>query len=281
MIQGILDDSDFTSRHRLPDLIAVTRGPGLIGGLLVGFSCAKALSMGWEVPFVGVNHIQGHLISANLTEKELPYPHIALVVSGGHSELYRASSPIEYALLGETRDDAAGELLDKVGRLLDIPFPAGQTIDNWAMLSNPSDPHPNFPRPLLDRDILEFSFSGLKTACLYFLRSDKAASVSREAVGAEVLRAVVDSLLGKVFLACNITGFDTVVISGGVASSAYLRQEAAHRSPVEGIRIIFPAPIHCTDNAAMIALAGLHRFQNHGPDPYSLDCEASLAVLES
>jgi N6-L-threonylcarbamoyladenine synthase len=278
MIESIMAECGISPGPGMVDLIAVTRGPGLIGGLLVGFSCAKALSLGWNVPFVGVNHIEGHLVSAMLTHEIIPFPHIALVVSGGHSELYRAECPGEYALLGETRDDAAGELLDKVGRLMDVPFPAGETIDGWAMEAEKYGPHPDFPRPLLDRDNLEFSFSGLKTACLYFLRSDREGKFKREAVGAEVLRAAVDSLLGKSFLACQKEGIGTLVISGGVASSRYLRKEAAARSGFEGVRVIFPDLKYCTDNAAMIALAGSHRFLTHGPDPYDLDCEASLTV---
>jgi N6-L-threonylcarbamoyladenine synthase len=289
MIQDILDEAGLISQNKKPDLISVTRGPGLIGGLLVGFSCAKALSMGWGVPFVGVNHIEGHLISASLTNENITYPHIALVVSGGHSELYLAKSPSEYSLLGETRDDAAGELLDKVGRLLDIPFPAGNTIDNWAMDADStvvpkpakSDKKPlKFPRPLLDSDNLEFSFSGLKTACLYFLQSEKAKTVTREEVGAELLRAVVDCLLGKAFLACRMNSCQTLVISGGVSSSRYLRKEAHARSLRKNVKVIFPLPGHCTDNAAMIALAGLYRYRTRGGDAYDLDCEASLAVGE-
>jgi N6-L-threonylcarbamoyladenine synthase len=278
MIERVHEDAGVAPDPETIDLIAVTRGPGLIGGLLVGFSCAKALSLGWNVPFVGVNHIEGHLVSAFLTHENVPYPHAALIVSGGHSELYRAISPTEHRLLGETRDDAAGELLDKVGRLLDVKFPAGETIDEWAMEIDPSEPHPKFPRPLLDQDNLEFSFSGLKTACLYFLRSAESKKNSRESVGAEVLRSVADCLLGKAVLACRRERLDTLVISGGVASSRFIRKRAAETAKASGLNILFPDPRYCTDNASMIALAGWHRFGNRGPDPYDLDCESSLSV---
>jgi N6-L-threonylcarbamoyladenine synthase len=263
------------------NLIAATRGPGLIGGLLVGLGCAKALSLGWNVPFVGVNHLEGHLASAALTHSQIPYPHIALVVSGGHSEIYKANSVTDYVLLGETRDDAAGELLDKVGRLLDVPFPAGPTIDKWT-LDHVKDKLPvKFPRPLLNKkDTVEFSYSGLKTACLYFLRSEKSKNINREIIGAEVFRAVVDCLLGKAFLACENENLETLIISGGVAASKYLRREAEDRSKSFGINIMFPDPKHCTDNAAMIALAGLRRFENNGPDEFDLDCDSSIAVGE-
>ncbi len=278
MIETVHEEAGIAPDPETIHLIAATRGPGLIGGLLVGLGCAKALSLGWNVPYVGVNHIEGHLVSAMLTHDDVPYPHIAMVVSGGHSEIYRAVSPTEYILLGETRDDAAGELLDKVGRLLDLPFPAGQIIDQWTLDADPGEPHPKFPRPLLNKDTIEFSFSGLKTACLYFLRSDEASKYSREAIGAEVMRATVDSLLGKAFLACQRENLDVLVISGGVASSGYLRNEAHSRARENGISILFPETRHCTDNAGMIALAGWFRFNKSGPDPFDLDSDASLSV---
>ncbi len=278
MIESVHEEAGVAPDPETINLIAATRGPGLIGGLLVGLGCAKALSLGWGVPYVGVNHLDGHLVSAILTNDMLPYPHIALIVSGGHSEIYKANSPTEYFLLGETRDDAAGELLDKVGRLLGLPFPAGEIIDGWALEADPEEPHPKFPRPLLNRDVLEFSFSGLKTACLYFMRSEEAKKYSRESIGAEVLRAAVDCLLGKAFLACRTQSIDTLVISGGVASSRYLHREAGKRAVKEGFNVTFPDPNHCTDNASMIALAGWYRFEKSGPDDYDLDCDASLMV---
>jgi N6-L-threonylcarbamoyladenine synthase len=278
MIESVHEEAGVAPDPGTIQLIAATRGPGLIGALLVGLGCAKALSLGWDVPFVGVNHLEGHLVSISLTEKNVPYPHISMIVSGGHSEIYKAVSPVEYQLLGETRDDAAGELLDKVGRLLDVPFPAGETIDRWTLEADRSSPHPDFPRPLLNRDTIEFSFSGLKTACLYFLQSDESKKYSREAIGAEVFRAATDCLLGKAFLACERENICTLVISGGVASSGYLRKEAASRAESRDIKVMFPDPRHCTDNATMIALAGWNRFNTYGPDPYDIDCDASLTL---
>jgi len=278
MIESVMEEAGIAPDPGMIDLVAATRGPGLIGGLLVGLGCAKSLSLGWNVPFVGVNHLDGHLVSVELTRDDVPYPHVAMIVSGGHSEIYRAESNTEYRLLGETRDDAAGELLDKVGRLLDLPFPAGQTIDEWTLETDPKEPHPVFPRPLLKSDAIEFSFSGLKTACMYFLRSDDAGSYSREQIGAEVFRAAVDSLLGKAFMACDRENLDTLVISGGVAASEYLRREAGIRGEKSGVRVLFPEKRHCTDNAAMIALAGWLRYSKHGPDAYDLDCDASIVV---
>lgn len=278
MIESIYEEASITDSKSATDLIAVTRGPGLIGGLLVGFSCAKALSLGWGVPFIGVNHIEGHLLSAALKYGSLPYPHIALVISGGHSELYRASSPLDYELLGETRDDAAGELLDKVGRLLDVPFPAGKTIDTWTVEAERFGPYPDFPRPLIGQDTLEFSFSGLKTAALYFLKSEKSRGILREAVGAEVMRAAVDCLLSKCLLALSKESLDALVISGGVAASNYLRRKAEDIAKREGIKLYFPDIRYCTDNAAMIALAGWHKFRKYGSDAYDLDCDAALSI---
>lgn len=279
MISSAFDEAGIAPDPETIDLIAATRGPGLIGGLLVGLGCAKSLSLGWNVPFVGVNHLDGHLISASLTNDDILYPHIAMVVSGGHSEIYRAESPTEYRILGETRDDAAGELLDKVGRLLGLPFPAGPKIDEWTLAPENENSPVRFPRPLLNKkDAIEFSFSGLKTACLYFLRSDEGKNVKREIIGAEVFRAAVDCLLGKAFLACERENLDTLVISGGVAASEFLRREAFKRAQDKRIQIIFPRKKHCTDNAAMIALAGLHKFAKFGPDPYDLDCDSSISV---
>jgi N6-L-threonylcarbamoyladenine synthase len=278
LIETVLEEAGIAPDPETIDLIPATKGPGLIGGLLVGLGCAKALSLGWNVPYVGVNHIEGHLISAELTNGPLPYPHVALIVSGGHSEIYHAISPTNYMLIGETRDDAAGELLDKVGRLLDLPFPSGKIIDQWTLNADPKAPHPKFPRPLLDRDTIEFSFSGLKTACLYFLRSEDAKNYSREIIGAEVFKACVDCLLGKAFLACSRLGLNNLIISGGVASSQFLRKEARLRGEKKCLNVTFPDPRHCTDNAAMIALQGFYRFRKDGADPYDLDCDASLAV---
>ena len=278
MLDSVFDEAGIAPDTGVIDLIAVTYGPGLIGGLLVGMSCAKALSLAWGIPFVGVNHVEGHLVSASLTNKEVPYPHIALVISGGHSEIYRSEEQGKYRLLGETRDDAAGELLDKVGRLLDIKFPAGKIIDEWTIKIDPSIPHPHFPRPLLNTDFLEFSFSGLKTAVLYFLKSEESKKYDRKTIGAELFRAAVDCLLGKAFLACKNEALDTLVISGGVASSEYLRKEAEKRAKSQGIKTIFPEIRYCTDNAAMIALAGLNKFEKLGPDRYDLDCLASLSI---
>lgn len=278
LIEHVMDEAGIAPDPQTVDLIAVTRGPGLIGGLLVGLSCAKALSLGWEVPFVGVNHIHGHLVSAELSVDNLEFPHIAMVVSGGHSEIYLAKSHANHVLLGETRDDAAGELLDKTGRLLDIPFPAGPTIDRWTIDLDPDETRPTFPRPLLNQDNLEFSFSGLKTACLYHLKSEEGKKYKREAVGAEVLIAAVDCLLGKSFLAAKRHGIGTVVISGGVAASEYFRMEAHKKALENGIDVIFPERKHCTDNAAMIALAGYYRFMENGPDPFDIDCDSSLSL---
>jgi N6-L-threonylcarbamoyladenine synthase len=278
MIEKALDSAGIAPDPGVIDLVAATRGPGLIGGLLIGFSAAKALSLGWEIPFVGVNHINGHLVSAELDHGGLPYPHIALVISGGHSELYKAESPIKYSLIGQTRDDAVGELLDKVGRLLDLPFPSGPIIDKWAVNLPQLSPRPEFPRPLLSDEVLEFSFSGLKTACLYFLRSDEAKKFSRESIGSEVLYAAVDCLLGKSFEACKKFGLNYLVISGGVAASEYLRKTASQLGAREGLDIVFPSRKHCTDNGSMIALAGHYKFTGFGADPYDLDCDASLDV---
>jgi len=236
--------------------IAVTQGPGLMGSLLVGISTAKAMAYARRIPLVGVNHIEGHMAAAFLEYPNLRYPFVALVVSGGHTSLFYACGPGNAALLGQTRDDAAGEAFDKVAKCLNLGYPGGIIIDH---LSEKGDREAYaFPRAWMPQYPLEFSFSGLKTAVITTVRKIErelsAEDVAHIAAGFQ--EAVVEVLVKKLFLAAEETNCRKVVVCGGVACNRRLRnlleQEAAQRDCL----LFIPSPVLCTDNAAMIAAAG-------------------------
>lgn len=257
------------------DLIAATQGPGLIGSLLVGFSYAKALSYVQGIPMVGVDHMAGHILSVFLDSPQPSFPYIALIVSGGTSSIYRADSETCFRLLGRTRDDAAGEAFDKVAKLLGLPYPGGPQISRLAT-SGDAD-HVKFPRAWLDEDSLDFSFSGLKTAVLNHVRkNDRSGGGGRvEDVCASFQEAVVEVLVKKTITAALRENIQTIVIGGGVAANPRLRAVFTEECAARGVRFFSPAPVFCTDNGAMIALAGynLYRQQQfsigHDQDVYS------------
>jgi len=235
--------------------VAVTRGPGLIGALLVGVSAAKGIAVGRNLPLVGVNHIESHLLAIHL-EQEVEFPYLALVVSGGHTHLYEVTGIGEYRTLGQTIDDAAGEAFDKVAKLVGIPYPGGAVVDRLALLGNPVAI--NFPRPLLHDRTLNFSFSGLKTAVLTHLKRNPSAAEqsSLPDLCASFQAAVCDLLVAKTAEALRRTGLQRVVIAGGVACNSGLRNAMQRMSAETGAKICFPSPGLCADNAAMIAVAG-------------------------
>ncbi|MFQ6672067.1 MAG: tRNA (adenosine(37)-N6)-threonylcarbamoyltransferase complex transferase subunit TsaD [Candidatus Tectimicrobiota bacterium] len=280
------------------DLIAVTRGPGLIGALLVGLSCAKALAYATATPCVGVNHLEGHLVAPILEGAEYRYPLAALVVSGGHTELYRVDGPGQIGLLGQTLDDAAGEAFDKVATLLGLGFPGGPTIDR---LSAEGDPQAvAFPRALLDRDTFEFSFSGVKTAVKYFVDDNAIApapfgtegppgeenwtagvSQTVKDVAASFQAAVVDVLVAKSLAAVRHVGTRELVVAGGVACNRELRARLEAAADADGLTLHIPSPPLCTDNAAMIAAAGALRVREEGWPPegfLAMDAVANLPL---
>ena len=237
------------------DAIAATIGPGLMGSLLVGVSFAKALAYVWNVPFVPVHHIEGHIFSVFLSDNPPTFPFLALVVSGGHTCLVDCPVPHQYRILGSTRDDAIGESFDKVARLLGLPYPGGPSIQKAA---EKGDPHAvRFPRGLSNSGELEFSYSGLKTAVLYELRKEAA---SLEDVAASFQYAAVDVLLTKTKLAIERTNAPRLVLAGGVAANRLLRDRL---SAELGIPVHMPPFSLCIDNGAMIAAAGHSRFM-HG-----------------
>lgn len=244
------------------DAIAVTQRPGLIGSLLVGLSTAKALAFTRGLPLVGVHHIEAHVYAATMEAAEDPYPCIALVVSGGHTTLYRALSPLSIEPLATTLDDAAGEAFDKVAWLLGLPYPGGPSVS--ALAAQGDRQAVRFPRYRAKDGSIGFSFSGLKTAVLYHLRGGDALAATpapenieaREDVAASFEEAVVDSLTDQTLRAAREAGLARVIVSGGVACNRRLREVMHARASHEGIRAHFPSPAYCTDNAVMIAGLG-------------------------
>jgi N6-L-threonylcarbamoyladenine synthase len=253
------------------DLIAATQGPGLLGSLLVGFSYAKAISFVSKIPLIGVDHMAGHLLAVFLEEDKPAFPFIALIVSGGTTSLFHCCSYSDFTLLGRTRDDAAGEAFDKVAKLLNLGYPGGPHVAKEALTGNPKAV--NFPRAWLGEDSLDFSFSGLKTAVLTYLKSksDPREKLHISDICASFQEAVIEVLVEKTILAAKKSSLKTVVMGGGVSANARLRQEMKRRCDQEGLAFSVPRPSHCTDNAAMVALAGYFQFQNCGPMDYNED----------
>ena len=231
------------------EAIGVTRGPGLIGSLLVGLSTASGLGLGLGVPVIGVNHLRGHLRSADLEETRVSYPALILLVSGGHTFLAHMESQADIQLLGSTRDDSVGEAFDKVGRMLDLGYPGGPVVDRTAQLGQPNIP---FPRPMLHKG-LEFSFSGLKSAVARYLDATENPVVAD--VAASFVEAAMDILLTKCRKALKQYPVRSLVVVGGVAASSQLRAQASELCEEMGVTLCLPPLRWSTDNAAMIALA--------------------------
>jgi len=260
------------------DGIAVTRGPGLVGSLLVGLCAAKALSFALDIPFCGVNHLEGHLMASFLEEPVPDFPFLGLIVSGGHTSLYRVAEFGQYQLLGQTRDDAAGEAFDKVAKLLGLGYPGGVVIDR---LARDGDCRAfSFPRAMSGSDRPDFSFSGLKTSVLYFVRrhGEAFAQAHLADLAASFQEAVVESLLSKISQAIGLTRIRTVVLSGGVASNSRLRTRLLEMAGAEGLQVHLPSPFLCTDNAAMIAAVGHRHLLEGRSSPISLNVDADLSL---
>ncbi len=283
-INYILDKALRQGRADLKDidLVAVTSGPGLVGSLLVGISVAKAIAYTLRLPLIGVNHLEAHL-EVNFLERPRPKtPFVGLVVSGGHTSLvYRASTEEDYELLGRTHDDACGEAFDKVAKILGLGYPGGPAIDRKAKGGDLE--RIAFPRVFLQKGSLDFSFSGIKTAVLYYVRDHLKGGPARSAsqasvadIAASFQEAVVDTLIGKVLLACRKMRASLIVVGGGVTANSRLRDKLFERTKSEGIGVRYPKPALCTDNACMVACLGYRQFRRGIVSDLSLEANPNL-----
>ena len=263
------------------DGIAVTYGPGLAGSLLVGLGVAKGLSLCLNKPFIGINHIEGHILAVTGNDTKINYPYIALVASGGHSILVHIEKPFAYKIIGQTIDDAAGEAFDKVAKLLHLGYPGGPKIENAAKAGN--NKAIDFPRALLNKDNFDFSFSGLKTSVLYYVQNKqrRGEDFSVADVAASFQKAIVDVLVEKTWRALQKYGCDTLVLAGGVIRNTPLRKAFESMCQHQGIDLLTPEPILCTDNAGMIARAGHFRLQEGERSDYSMDVIPNLTLEQN
>jgi N6-L-threonylcarbamoyladenine synthase len=255
--------------------IAVTRGPGLVGSLLVGLMCAKGIAQATGIPMVGVNHIEGHLL-APLLENEIAMPYLALVVSGGHTALFAVEDFGRYRKIGSTRDDAAGEAFDKVAKLMGLGYPGGKLIDDLARRGNRRSVR--IPRARVKGAPLDFSFSGVKTAVATFLRSQDARATRPEDLAASFQEAIVDMLVAPTLAAARASTTSVIALTGGVAANSRLRESLTAAAGDEGFKVIAPSLRYCTDNAAMIALAGGWRLLRGVRDDLTIDAAANLPL---
>jgi len=263
------------------DAIAVTVGPGLVGALLVGIYFAKAFSYANNIPLIGINHLEGHILSIFLEKRLPPFPFVALTVSGGHTNIYHVRHFGDYTVLGQTLDDAAGEAFDKIAKLLELGYPGGPVIEKLAATGRPEAI--DFPRAYLSKDSLDFSFSGLKTAvALYFRKwchhKAEENKIKLADIAASFQAAVVDILVDKVIAATHQVGVKSVVLAGGVARNNYLRSKLQKMITKEGIDLYTPSPEFCTDNGAMIAVAGYHRIAKGQRDDLTLDARSRFPL---
>lgn len=272
LVQGAVEEAGWTWSEI--DVVAATQGPGLAPALLVGLSCAKGLALGLQRPFFAINHIEAHLLSPFFGQEQIP-PHLGLIVSGGHTLLVRVERVGAYEVLGRTRDDAAGEAFDKVGKLLGLGYPGGIEVDRLASVGNPDALH--LPRGLVGNEELDFSFSGLKTAVRYLLdRSGPLTESARADLCAAFRRSVVDSLVTKTVQAMERTGLQLVGLSGGVSANKFLQAELGRAIQERGGELLVaPAGLH-TDNAAMIAYVAALRQSLDSPSDWDVEIAPRL-----
>ena len=245
-----------------PDAIAYTAGPGLVGALMVGSGMANGLALAWSCPVIAVHHMEGHLLAPMLEDESPDFPFLALLVSGGHTMLISVRALGDYELLGTTRDDAVGEAFDKTAKLLDLGYPGGPALAKLA--ESGDETAVALPRPMLDKAGFDFSFSGLKTAVMLEVRRARERgdfAASRADIAASFQRAAVDTLITKTIRAAESTGLDRLIVSGGVGANRLLREEMARQFPG---RVFYPRLSYCTDNGAMIAVAGALRLADAG-----------------
>lgn len=263
------------------DHIGVTYGPGLVGALLVGVAAAKALSFAADKPLVGVNHMEGHIFANFLSHPELEPPFLCLVVSGGHTQLVRIEDYNDFLLLGQTRDDAAGEAFDKIARVMGYPYPGGPQIDKLAKAGNPDAIV--FPKALHERHNFEFSFSGLKSAVLNYLHTQEQRKLGYDPhdVAASFQKTVVDTLVEKTMDAAAYTQASTIAIAGGVAANSALARSMEEACSAHGYRLFRPDPVLCTDNGAMIGCRAYYMAQAGLFADLTLNAKPALAITTS
>lgn len=279
-INGVLDKALEEAEVSIGDidLIGVTYGPGLIGAVLVGVATAKALSFASGIPLVGVNHMHGHVSANYLQYRDLEPPFLALIVSGGHTNIVKVTDYNQCKVLGATRDDAAGEAYDKVARVIGLGYPGGPKIDRAAENGDP-DKVP-FKRIFLEKGSLDFSFSGLKTQVINYINQQKMKKnpVKTEDVAAGFQEAVVEVLTAKTMTAAKREKVTRLVAAGGVAANSCLRRKLTEACRSEGITLYLPDPVLCTDNGAMIASAAYYKYKQQGADDLYLDAYADLPL---
>lgn len=280
LLNTLIEESLQRAHVQLSDLdgIAVTRGPGLAGTLLTGICFAKGLAQGLGVSIIGVNHLEAHIFANFIAEPALEFPFVCLLVSGGHTQIWNIKGYEDYHLLGESRDDAAGEAFDKGARILGLGYPGGPLIEKLAV--NGDKQRVEFPRSFMKKDNFEFSFSGLKTSLLYFHEQNQGRDnhkVSIEDVAASYQEAILDVLVYKTGQALERTGSGTAVIAGGVAANKRLREKMSQECPAKS-RIIFPGLEYCTDNAAMVAYLGELKLKNQQTSPLDFSVEPNLSL---
>lgn len=276
-VSGIVYEALQTAGIGIKDIgaVAVTAFPGLIGALLVGVNFAKSLAYSKHIPLVAVNHIHGHVAAAYLSHPELEPPFLALVVSGGHTSIYRVNSYTDFEEIGGTRDDAAGEAFDKIGRVIGLPYPGGAALDRLAYEGDPKAIA--FPSPALGGDTLDFSFSGIKTSALNYLNSmeQKGEEINRADVAASYTYQIVRAITKKAELALEKTGLSTLVLAGGVAANSHLRASLEKMCKRRGVTLAMPERALCGDNGAMIAAAGYFQFEKGNLAGTSLNASAN------
>lgn len=279
-ISGVVEEALLKSNITLEkiDAIGVTYGPGLVGALLVGLQFAKGLAFASKKPLVGVNHIEGHICANYIQHKDLKPPFISLVVSGGHTFIVHVKDYGIYEVIGQTRDDAAGEAYDKVARALGLGYPGGPKIDKLAKEGNPKAI--TFPKANFHEETLDFSFSGVKSAVLNYLNKCNMQNIeiNKADVAASFQQAVVDVLKDNVLLTCKKKNIDTIAIAGGVASNSTLRETLINEAGKKGIKVLFPTHILCTDNAAMIGSAAYFNFINGKVNDLNLNAKPNLKL---
>lgn len=276
VIKSAMADAGLEMSKPKLEAIAVTMGPGLAGALMIGVAAAKALSLAWSVPIVGVNHLEGHLFAVRLERDPITYPVVMLLVSGGHTMIVFVQEPGKYRIVGNSLDDAAGEAFDKVARFLGLGYPGGPEIEREAEFGDPASVR--FPRALRDGSY-NFSFSGLKTAVVTYAKRNPEVEVAD--ISASFQEAVVDILVEKTLNAAKELGAASVALAGGVGANTKLRTVLTERAHGLDLGVCIPSRENCTDNGAMIAAAGAWRLHNFGPSDLSLGAYPSLVLPQS